>query len=111
MNYKKTICIGALSVAILALHLRLASNCMDYRMYNLRRKANCLNRKINRVLRKMDSEHLKKYKEELLEDYRKIKEKIDNLTIKDIKDAGNELFDNILDSIEQVKEKLITYSK
>lgn len=111
MSCKKLV-VGSLLVGtMLGLCMSVCTNSLDYKIRYLRRKVNCLNRKINRALKGMSEENLKKYKEELVNGYENIKTKIENLTIKDIKDAGNELFENILDSIKDLKEKLITYTK
>jgi len=96
--------------AIIAIHYRVFSSEYDYRINYLKRKSNCLNRKINKALNSMNEENLKKYKEELVKGYENIKTKIDNLTIKDIKDKGNEIINNILDSIKELKEKTLTYA-
>lgn len=111
MSYKKVAVCSLLIGAILALEWNMMTNSLDYKLHYLRRKANCLNRKINRVLKNMSEENLKKYKEELLNGYENIKKKIDNITIGDIKQKGNEVVCNIVDSIEDLKEKLIAYSK
>ena len=59
----------------------------------------------------MSEENLKKYEQELIKGYENIKEKVDNLTIKDIKDKGNDILNNIYDSISELKGKILTYSK
>ena len=111
MGYKKVVVCSLLIGAILALEINMMTNSLDYKIRYLKRKANCLNRKINRVLSKMSEENLKKYKEELVSGYENIKNKIEDLTIKDIKQKGNEVVCNIIDSIEDLKDKLVAYSK
>ena len=111
MGYKKVVTCSLLTAAVVALHISFIGNSLDYRLYYLKRKANCLNRKVNRALRNMSEDNLKKYKEELVKGYENIMDKIDNITIRDIKDKGNELVYNIVDAIDNLKEKIIAYSK
>ena len=107
---KMTICSLIIGVMVGA-YISMKNNSLDHKINCLKRKLNCLNRKINRVLDNMSEENLKKYKDEILNGYENIKNKIDNLTIKDIKDKGNELIENMIDSIKDLKDKLMTYSK
>ena len=87
------------------------SSSTDYKIRMLKRRANCLNRKINRALNNMSEENVKKYKDELVKGYENIKQKIDNLTVKDIKEMGNDVIESIIEHINCLKEKLITYAK
>ncbi len=111
MGYKKVVTWSLLTAAIVGLHISFIGNSLDYRVCYLKRKANCLNRKVNKALKYMSEENLKKYKDELVKGYENIMNKIDNITIRDIKNKGNELVSNILDAIDSLKEKVITYSR
>lgn len=111
MSGKKLLVCSFVTGAIVAFHIALINGSLDYKLFHLRRKVNCLSRKVNRALKCMSEESLKKYEQELVDGYEKIKQKVDNLTIKDIKDKGNELIDNICESISDFKRKIITYTK
>ena len=76
----------------------------------LKRKGKQLTKKMDDFIDNIDENGLNKYKQGVLAEYNKIKHKIDNLTIKDIKDAGSEIIENILDSVEDLKTKVLTYS-
>ena len=76
----------------------------------LKRKGKQLTKKMDEFISNIDENGLTKYKQSLVAEYNKLKQKIDNLTIKDIKDAGSEMIENILDSIEDLKNKLLTCS-
>ena len=76
----------------------------------LKRKGKQLTRKMNEFIDNIDENSLNKYKQGVLTEYSKIKHRIDNLTIKDIKDAGSEIIESILDSVEDLKTKILTYS-
>ena len=39
-----------------------------------------------------------------------IKDKVDNITLKDIKDKGSELIEGIYESIMKFKQKLLSYN-
>lgn len=96
--------------AVVGVSYSYMNNSLDYKIRGLKRKLNCVNKKLNRALSSMSEENLRKYKQELLNGYENIKTKVENITIKDIKEAGSELIDNIVDSINNLKQKLITYS-
>lgn len=76
----------------------------------LKRKGRQLTRKMDEFISNIDEDGLTKYKQSLVTEYNKLKHKIDNLTIKDIKDAGSEMIESILDSVEDLKNKLLTSS-
>lgn len=111
MSCKKIVLSSVLIGAIVAFHVAVINGSLDYKLFHLRRKINCLSRKVNRALKCVSEENLKKYEQEIVKGYENIKEKVDNLTIKDIKDKGNELIGNIYDSIMDLKQKILTYTK
>jgi len=76
----------------------------------LKRKGRQLTRKVEHFISNIDENGLTKYKQGLVMEYNKLKQKIDNLTIKDIKDYGSEMISNILDSIEDLKTKILAVS-
>ena len=110
MSCKKAIVWSVAITAIVALHCKMMGNSLDYRVSYLKRKLNCLNRKVNKVLNNMNEENLKKYKDEIVNGYENIKNKIDNLTIKDIKDVSSDIVTNIIDKIRNFKQQLLTYA-
>ncbi len=95
--------IGSVSVVACALK---NSNCMS----SIKRKGKKITKKMDDFFSNLDEDGLKKYKDNLVKEYNKLKTKIDNLTIKDIKDAGSEMVENILDSLENLKTNLLSYS-
>ena len=109
MSCKKVAVWSLIIGAMVGACVSMMNNSLDYKIRYLKRKSNNLNRKVNRALDKMSEENLKKYKDELLNSYENIKNKIDSITIKDIKDKGNELIDNIIENIKELKEKLSAY--
>lgn len=111
MNCKKVAICSLFVGGVIGAMIAMMNNSLDYKICYLRRKLNCLNRKLNRVLKNMSEENLKKYKDELVNGYENIKNKIESLTIKDIKDKGNEIVNNIIESIKDLKDELITYSR
>ena len=110
MSVKKLL-VGSLIAGVVAFHIAIINGSLDYKLFHLRRKVNCLNRKLNKALRCMNEENLKKYEQELKDGYEKIKEKVENLTIREIKEKGNELIDSIYQNIIDFKRKIITYTK
>lgn len=111
MRCKKIVGSSILIGAIVAFHIAVINGSLDYQIFHLKRKVNCLGRKVNKALKCMSEENLKKYEQEIKKGYQNIKEKVDNLTIKDIKEKGNELINNICQSIIDLKDKILTYSK
>lgn len=79
-------------------------------MSNVKQKGKQLTKKMEDFFNNIDENSLKKYKDNLVKEYNKLKMKIDNLTVKDIKDAGNDMIENILDSLEDFKANLLSYS-
>ena len=76
----------------------------------IKRKGKQLTKKMEDFFNNLDENGLKKYKEKLVDDFNNLKQKIDNLTIKDIKNAGSEMIEGILDSIESLKMNVLTSS-
>lgn len=111
MSSKKLLVGSFIAGAIVAFHIAVINGSLDYKLFHLRRKVNCLSRKVNKSLKCMSEENLKKYEKELIDGYERIKEKVDNLTIKEIKDKGNELIDSICQNIIDFKRKIIAYTK
>ena len=110
MGYKKVIIWSASIAAIVALHYKWMENSIDYRVCYLKKKLNCLNRKVNKVLNGMSEENLKKYKDEIVKGYENIKNKIENITIKDIKDTSTNIISSISSKIKEFKQQLLTYA-
>lgn len=111
MSCKKVVIGSLLLGAIIGMMVSYTNNSLDYRVSYLKRKLNCLSRKLTKVLDGMSEENLKKYKNDLINKFENIKNKIENLTIKDIKDKGSELVNNIVGSIMDLKQQLIDYSR
>ena len=111
MSCKKVIWSSLLVGAVAYIVVSYTNNSLDYRVSYLKRKLNCLNRKLNKTLSTMSEENLQKYKNDLVNGFENIKNKIENLTIKDIKDKGNELINSLVTSIMDLKRQLIDYSR
>ena len=47
MGIKKVIGCSILTGAIIAFHIAIINGSLDYKLFHLRRKVNCLNRKVN----------------------------------------------------------------
>ena len=82
----------------------------DCNMNCIKKKGKQLTKKMDDFFNNIDENSLKKYKDNLIKEYNKLKYKIDNLTVKDIKDAGSEMIENILDSLDEFKSNLLSYS-
>ena len=105
--YKKAVVCSLLVGMIAGFSLGVMYNSADYRIYNLKRKLKSIERKLNREVKNLG----KDYKEQLVSEYEMIKDKIDSITIKDIKDKGNEIITGISDSINNLKQKLCECNK
>ena len=79
-------------------------------MSSIKQNGKKITKKMDDFFTNLDENGLKKYKDNLVKEYNKLKMKVDNLTIKDIKDAGSEMIQNILDSLEDFKTNLLSYS-
>jgi hypothetical protein len=110
VGVKKVIGCSILTSVIIAFHVAVINGSLDYKLCHLKRKVNCLNRKVNKVLNGMSQESLKKYEQEIKDAYENIKNKVDNITLKDIKDKGSEVIENIYEGIMNFKQKLISYN-
>lgn len=108
MGCKKVAIYSLIGGAIVGFHCAMFNNSLDNKIKTLKRQLNNLNRKLNNALNSMSEENLKKYKQELIDGYENIKKKVENITIEDIKDAGNNLVNNIMDSIRNLKQKIAT---
>ena len=82
----------------------------DCNMNCIKKKGKQLTKKMDDFFNNIDENSLKKYKDNLIKEYSRLKYKIDNLTVKDIKDAGSEMIENILDSLDEFKSNLLSYS-
>lgn len=107
MCCKKIVGCILITGAIVMLSTLVKGNCS---MKSIKSKGKQLTKKMNDFFENIDENSLKKYKDNLVKEYNRIKFKIDSLTVKDIKDAGTEMIQNILDSLDDLKENLLSYS-
>ena len=111
MLMKKMMCF-ALGVGIGVGLTCLYSNSMgaDQKIKCLKRKLKKLERDMENALDKVKPEQMQKYKNELETKYREIMNKVDNLTIKDIKYKTINSLKNIKEKIKNLYNKISSLS-
>jgi len=82
------------------------STSADQKVRCLKRKLKKLEKDMERALDKLKPEQMQKYKNELENKYKEIMNKIDNLTIKDMKDKAGEAIHVIKEHIKNLSNKI-----
>ena len=111
MFMKKMLCF-VLGVGIGAGVTYMYTNSMgaDQKIKCLKRKLKKLERDMENALDKVKPEQIQKYKNELESKYKEIMNKVDNLTIKDIKDKASNALNNIKENIKNLSNKISSLS-
>jgi gas vesicle protein len=79
---------------------------VDQKVKCLKRKLNKIERDMKKALSNLKPEQLQKYKTELEAKYKELMNKIDNLTIKDIKGKAREALNSIKENIKNLSNKI-----
>ena len=107
MLSKKMMCFAlGVGIGIGATYLYNSSTSIDQKTRCLKRKLNKLERDMKKALGKLNPEQMQKYKNELETKYKEIMNKIDNLTIKDIKDKASNALMSIKENIKNLSNKI-----
>lgn len=90
----------------------LYSNSMgtDQKIKCLKRKLKKIERDMEKALDKLKPEQMQKYKSELETKYKEIMNKVDNLTIKDLKDKASNALSTIKENIRNLSNKISSLS-
>ena len=107
MLLKKMMCL-ALGIGIGAGVCYMCTNqsSVDQKVKCLKRKIKKVERELSSALDKINTEQMQKYKTELETKLKEIKTKIDNLTIKDIKDSASNALNTIKQNINNLSHKV-----
>ena len=108
MLSKKMLCF-ALGVGVgagVAYYATNNKNTVDQKLRCVKRKMRKLEKDISNTLKKLRPEEMQKYKTELETKYKEIKDKVDNLTIKDIKDSAQNAINTIKQNITTLSDKV-----
>ena len=81
-------------------------NSVDQKIKCLKRKVNKLEKDLTNTLKKLKPEQMQKYKMELEIKLKEIKDKIENLTVKDIKDSAENAYTTIKQNINNLSHKI-----
>lgn len=108
MLSKKTMCFAlGLGVGIGATYFySMNQNSVDQKIKCLKRKANKLEKDLSNALKKLKPDQMQKYKMELETKLKEIKDKIENLTVKDIKDSAESAYSSIKQNINNLSHKI-----
>ena len=111
MMYKKIMCFAlGVGVGMGLYYFYGNSNSVDQKINCLKRKLKKLERDIEKNLDKLKPEQVQKYKNELETKYKELMNKVDSLTIKDIKDKANNTLSTIKENIKNLSVKISSIS-
>lgn len=107
MLLKKMMCF-ALGVGIGAGAYYVYNNAsgVEQKLRCLKRKLRKLEKDLTKALNNLKPEQMQKYKSELEAKYKEIKDKVENLTIKDIKDSAQNAVNSIKQNITNLSNKV-----
>lgn len=107
MLSKKMMCFAlGIAVGVGATYMYNNSTSVDQKVRCLKRKLKKIEKDMKNALDKLKPEQMQKYKTELESKYKEIVNKIDNLTIKDIKDKASNTLSNIKENIKNLSKKI-----
>ena len=111
MLSKKMFCFAlGVGIGIGATYLYSNSSSADQKVRCLKRKLKKIERDMENALSKLTPEQMQKYKNELETKYKEIMNKIDNLTIKDIKNKASNALGTIKENIKNLSHKISSLS-
>ena len=112
MLKKKILCFA------LGVGLGIGITCLYGNSMGIDQKTKCLKRKLKKIekdmgraLEKLKPEQLQKYKKELESSYKELMNKVDSLTIKDIKDKTSDALNSIKEHIKFLSNKISSLIK
>lgn len=105
MMKKKILCFAlGMGIGLVVGGMYLNQNNMP--LQTVKRKLRKLERDMKKFFEKLSPEQMKKYKDDIETKYNEIKNKIDNLTIKDIKNSASSTLCSIKENISNLSSKL-----
>lgn len=111
MLMKKMLCFAlGMGIGIGITYMYSNSTGADQKIKCLKRKLKKLERDMEKALDKVKPEQMQKYKNELETKYKEIMNKVDNLTIKDIKDKASDALNTIKENIKNLSNKISSLS-
>lgn len=81
-------------------------NTVDQKIRCLKRKLKKAEKEMTNLLQSLKPEQMQKYKSELEAKFKEIKDKIENLTVKDIKDSAGNALNSIKENIKNLSNKI-----
>lgn len=107
MLSKKMLCFAlGIGIGVGITYLYGSSNSVDQKIKCLKRKLKKLERNMENALDNLKPEQMQKYKSELETKYKEIMNKVDSLTIKDIKDKASNALSTIKENIKNLSNKI-----
>lgn len=108
MVTKKMMCLAlGIGIGVGAAYVySMNQNSVDQKVKCLKRKVKKVERELTSALKNLKPEQMQKYKAELETKLKEIKDKIENLTIKDIKDSAENAFNQIKQNITNLSRKI-----
>ena len=105
---KKMLCFAlGIGVGVGATYLySMNKNSVDQKVKCLKRKVKRIERQLTNTANKLKPEQMQKYKAEIETKLKEIKDKIENLTIKDIKDKTGNAYNSIKQNIMNLSSKM-----
>ena len=110
MLSKKTMCFAlGIGLGIGASYIySMNKNDVDKKVKCLKRKVKKVEKELEAALKKLKPEEMQKYKTELETKLKEIKDNIEKLTVKDIKDSAGNAFNSIKQNIANLSYKVST---
>ena len=107
MLTKKMLCfVLGIGIGVGITYLYGNSASVDQKIKCLKRKLNKLEKDMEKALDKLKPDQLQKYKNEFENKYKEIMTKVDNLTIKDIKNKTSNALSTIKENIKNLSSKI-----
>lgn len=107
MLLKKMMCFAlGVGIGVGACYVYNNASGVEQKLRCLKRKLKKLEKDITKALSNLKPEQMQKYKSELETKYKEIKDKVENLTIKDIKDSTQNAINSIKQNITNLSNKI-----
>lgn len=111
MLLKKMMCFAlGIGVGVGITYLYSSSQGVDQKIKCLKRKLKKIEKDMENALDKLKPEQMQKYKNELETKYKELMNKVDNLTIKDIKDKASNALSTIKENMKNLSNKISSLS-
>lgn len=107
MLVKKMMCFAlGVGIGVGACYVYNNQNSVDQKVRCLKRKLRKVENDLTKALKNLSPEQMQKHKSELETKLKEIKDKIENLTIKDIKDSAQNALNSIKQNIKNLSNKV-----